>query len=94
MLPEDHPVTWLRRGDGLVGWGVAAEIRTRARTGSRTPTRGGAGSPRAAVVRNDVDEPGSGLVAFGTFAFADEPGRLASLVVPEVILGRRGEPPG
>ena len=28
LLPEDHPVTWLRRGDGLVGCGIAAEIRT------------------------------------------------------------------
>ena len=31
LLPEDHPVTWLRRGDGLVGCGVAAEIRTSGR---------------------------------------------------------------
>ena len=22
LLPEDHPVTWLRRGDGLVGCGI------------------------------------------------------------------------
>ena len=27
-----EPVTWLRRGEGLVGWGVAAEIRTRGAT--------------------------------------------------------------
>src|SRR6185295_2183249 len=28
LVPADRPVTWLRRGDGLVGWGVAAEVRT------------------------------------------------------------------
>ncbi|MET1060202.1 MAG: isochorismate synthase, partial [Nocardioides sp.] len=28
LLPLDAPVTWLRRGEGLVGWGVAAMIRT------------------------------------------------------------------
>ena len=29
LLPADaDPVTWLRRDEGLVGWGVAAEIRT------------------------------------------------------------------
>ena len=45
---------------------------------------------RRAIVRSDVDDPGTGLVAFGTFAFADEPGE-STLVVPEVILGRRGD---
>ena len=29
LLPTDSPVTWLRRGQGLVGWGRAAGIRTR-----------------------------------------------------------------
>ncbi len=33
--------------------------------------------------------PGSGLVCFGSFAFADEPGDSV-LVVPEVVVGRRG----
>jgi len=28
LLPAEHAVTWLRRDEGLVGWGVAAEIRT------------------------------------------------------------------
>jgi len=95
MLPEDHPVTWLRRGDGLVGCGVAAEIRTtgpgrfdEANTWWRELTA-------RAIVRSDVDEPGSGLVAFGTFAFADAAGpdrsSESTLVVPEVILGRRGD---
>jgi menaquinone-specific isochorismate synthase len=28
LLPSDAPVTWLRRDEGLVGWGVAAVIRT------------------------------------------------------------------
>ena len=27
-LPRQDPVAWLRRGDGLVGWGVAARLRT------------------------------------------------------------------
>ena len=32
LVPDDNPVTWLRRGDGIVGWGVAAEVRTRGAT--------------------------------------------------------------
>ena len=29
LLPADAPVSWLRRDEGLVGWGVAAVIRTK-----------------------------------------------------------------
>ena len=43
-----------------------------------------------AVVRDEVNEPGTGLVCFGSFAFADEPGDSV-LVVPEVVVGRRGD---
>jgi len=95
LLPEDHPVTWLRRGDGLVGCGVAAEIRTTGAGRFEEANSWWRDLTARAIVRSDVDEPGSGLVAFGTFAFSDESGRDRSsesvLVVPEVILGRRGD---
>jgi menaquinone-specific isochorismate synthase len=42
------------------------------------------------VVRDEVNEPGTGLVSFGSFAFADRPGDSV-LVVPEIVLGRRGD---
>ena len=42
----------------------------------------------AAVVRDDVGVPGSGLVCFGSFGFTDDD--PSELVVPEVIVGRRG----
>ena len=90
MLPEDHPVTWLRRGDGLVGCGVAAVVRPRGASRFEDANTWWRQVTARAIVRSDVDEPGSGLVAFGSFAFADEPGESA-LFVPEVILGRRGE---
>ena len=90
LLPADGPLAWLRRGEGLVGWGAAAVIRT---TGAdrfahaRDWWREHAGS---AVVRDEVARPGTGLVCFGSFAFADEPGDSV-LVVPEVVVGRRGD---
>jgi menaquinone-specific isochorismate synthase len=42
----------------------------------------------AAVVRDEVGVPGSGLVCFGSFGFTDDD--PSELVVPEVIVGRRG----
>src|SRR5207237_1262939 len=44
----------------------------------------------SAVVRDDLQLPGSGLVAFGSFAFADQPGDSV-LVVPRLLVGRRGD---
>jgi menaquinone-specific isochorismate synthase len=99
MLPEDHPVTWLRRGDGLVGCGVAAEIRTSGAGRFAEANAWWRDLTARAIVRSDVGEPGSGLVAFGTFAFSDHAGvdaggedpHQSTLVVPQVILGRRGD---
>ena len=89
LPPGPEVTTWIRRGDGLVGWGTAAVRRT---TGADrfTDARDWWDHQRStAVVRDEVGEPGSGLVCFGSFAFADEPGESV-LVVPEVVVGRRG----
>jgi menaquinone-specific isochorismate synthase len=90
LLPTDSPVTWLRRGNGLVGWGRAAGIRTRGATRFADAGKWWNEVTAAAVVRDEINEPGSGLVCFGSFAFADEPGD-SLLVVPEVVVGRRGD---
>ncbi|TCN40426.1 isochorismate synthase [Kribbella orskensis] len=87
-LPETGGLAWVRRGDGHVGWGVAARLAiaggnrfTEAQTWWQDLTG-------AAVVRDEVGVPGSGLVCFGSFGFTDaDP---SELVVPEVIVGRRG----
>ena len=90
LLPTDHPVCWLRGGSGLVGWGVAAEIRTSGPTRFADADAWWSEATARAVVRDEVAEPGSGLVCFGSFAFADQPGDSV-LVVPEVVVGRRGD---
>ncbi len=88
LLPQDAPVAWLRRGEGMVAWGVAAEVRTRGVTRFADADKWWTELVSRAVVHDAVDEPGSGLVCFGTFAFADDPGDSV-LVVPQVIVGRR-----
>ena len=90
LLPDDRPVTWLRRGEGLVGWGIAAEVRTTGATRFSDAGKWWAETTARAVVRDEVDEPGTGPVCFGSFAFADEPG-TSVLTVPEVVVGRRGD---
>jgi menaquinone-specific isochorismate synthase len=89
VLPLDDPVAWLRRGEGMVGWGVAAEVRTSGTTRFADADKWWTETTSRAVVRDEVEEPGTGLVCFGTFAFADDPGESV-LVVPEIVVGRRG----
>lgn len=94
LLPHDvdpHDlVTWLRDGDGLIGWGRAASIT---RSGPNRFAEADAWWRQVceqSVVRDAVDEPGTGPVAFGSFSFAAESETAATLVVPAVVVGRRG----
>lgn len=91
LLPTGaEPCTWLRRDKGLVAWGVAAEIRTRGGTRFSDADKWWAEIVARAQVADQVSEPGTGLVCFGSFAFADEPGESV-LSVPQIVVGRRGD---
>ena len=90
LLPEQDPVSWIRRGEGIVGWGVAARLETSGPTRFSDAVKWWSETVARADVEDEVAEPGTGLVCFGTFAFADEPGDSV-LVVPQVIVGRRGD---
>jgi len=90
LLPAEPPVAWVRRGEGLIGWGVAAVIRTSGPTRFSDAAKWWSELVGRAAIRDEVDEPGTGPVCFGSFAFADEPGHSV-LVVPRVVVGRRGD---
>ncbi|WP_232678300.1 isochorismate synthase MenF [Nocardioides sp. R-C-SC26] len=90
LLPADGPLVWLRRGEGLVAWGQAAAPRSAGPTRLADADKWWSETVARAVVDDAVGEPGTGLLCFGSFAFADEPGDSV-LVVPNVIVGRRGD---
>lgn len=90
LLPREQPVSWLRRGEGLVGWGVAARLETSGPTRFSDAVKWWSETVARADVEDHVGEPGTGPVCFGTFAFADEPGDSV-LVIPQVVVGRRGD---
>lgn len=90
LLPGDDALAWIRGGDGLVGWGVAAVTATSGPRRFDDAERWWESLRARAVVRDEVGLPGSGLVAFGSFAFADDPG-CSTLVVPQVLVGQRGD---
>ncbi len=90
LLPPETPLAWIRRGDGLVGWGEVAVLRTAGATRFADADKWWSELVARTEVDDAVGEPGTGPVCFGSFAFADEPGDSV-LVVPRVVVGRRGE---
>ncbi len=86
---RDRPLAFVRNGDGIVGIGEALRFTF---TGPDR-MRDAAAAWRAVVASATVDDPvqlrGSGLVAFGSFAFADDSAEESVLIVPRVVIGRR-----
>ncbi|MFP5309777.1 MAG: isochorismate synthase MenF [Actinomycetes bacterium] len=89
-LPPTDGVAWLQGEDGMVGIGAAARIDPGVGPGrTSVATDALARLAAGASVRDDVRVAGTGLVAFGSFTF-DVDTHGSSLVVPEVVVGRRG----
>lgn len=90
VLPHGG-MSWVRRGEGMVAWGEVARLDT---TGASRIDEADAWwrrISRHAVVRDDVQVPGTGLIAFGSFAFADSSAAGGALVIPRYVLGVRGD---
>lgn len=87
-LPQGA-AAFIRNGQGLVGYGEA--VRLSARGPRRLQEL--ADAWRELVAKTAVDDQvrvtGSGLVAFGAFAFADDSTAESVLIVPKVLLGVR-----
>ncbi len=90
LLPADHPMAWLRRGEGMVAWGVAASCRTSGPDRFTDAVDWWRAVSAAAQVDDAVGVPGSGLISIGSLAFADDPGESV-MVVPRVVVGVRGD---
>lgn len=93
LLPRTAPLAWVRRGEGIVGWGSVARIELPPGRLENSPLhladRVWSDLVAHALVRDVVGLPGSGLVAFGSFSFSTTSPAGAVLVVPEVVVGHR-----
>ena len=92
LLPDHGPeglLSWVRNGIGLVGWGRVLEFSASGPDRFAEAERWWHDLAARAVVRDEVDVHGTGLVCFGSFPFADDSHEPARLVVPSTIVGRR-----
>ncbi len=93
-----HPLAWLRRGEGMVALAGAARVAMlsvdAADASGRSRAARLAHAWRELAATADVDDavglPGTGLVGFGALAFDDASASASSIIVPSAIVGRRG----
>jgi len=89
-VSPDQVSSWVRRGEGLVGWGRALEFRATGTGRFAEAQEWWRSVVNHAVIRDDVILPGTGPVAFGSISFSADSPAGAVMVVPEVLVGQRG----
>ena len=73
-LPHADPVAWVRDGEGLIGWGVAARLEVRGNERFSRTQRWWSTLCATLDIDDTVSMPGTGPVAFGSFSFDPESG--------------------
>jgi menaquinone-specific isochorismate synthase len=87
-LPE-NPMVYIRAGEGLVGWGEAVRLEATGPNRIASLAKQWRELAELATVDDRVNLPGTGLVAFGSMAFADTSEVKSALIVPQILLGVR-----
>lgn len=81
MLPAGENVCWVRRGEGMVGWGVAARLQVRGVERFARTQRWWAELCERLTVDDSVSVPGTGPIAFASYAF--DANDASEVVVPD-----------
>lgn len=89
LLSVDSPLLWWRRGDGMVGIGVVETLSFSGKTRIKDAGAVWREVAGAATVSDAVNVAGSGLMAFGTFAFRSTSEIPSVLIIPRLVVGQR-----
>jgi menaquinone-specific isochorismate synthase len=91
IVDARDPLGFIRNGDGIVGLGVALRLEFSGASRLQDAAEAWRAVVAAATVTGPVARAGTGLVAFGSFAFADDSDSTSVLIVPSLVVGRRGD---
>ena len=88
LLPSDPPLSWVRNGEGLVGWGVHATTTVTGKDRFEKARDWWHRQLETLAISDSVHASGTGPVLFTSFSFDrnDE----SVLVIPKVIVGQKG----
>ena len=89
LLPTDTQYSWVRGGDGLVGWGEYASIKVSGKDRFDQVRAWWHQQLETFSVSNAVHGSGTGPVLFTSFSFDRNEESIA--VIPRIIVGKKGE---
>lgn len=89
LLPDAEPLTWVRGGDGLVGWGVYASITLTGKNRFQDARDWWHEQLEKLAVADSVHATGTGPILFTSFSFSPE--EESVLIIPEVVVGKRAD---
>jgi len=88
LLPDKAPLSWVRRGEGLVGWGVHATTIITGENRFKQAREWWHQQLEKLSVTDTVHSFGTGPILFTSFAFS--PDEDSVLIIPKVLVGTRG----
>lgn len=89
LLPDLNPFTWVRNGEGLVGWGVHASTKVKGANRFEDARNWWHQQLDTLEINNEVHGPGTGPVLFTSFSFDED--EESEIVIPKVIVGTRNQ---
>lgn len=87
LLPDSAPVSWVRGGDGLVGWGSYATTKVSGTNRFNDARNWWHQQLEKLAISDSVHVSGTGPILFTSFSF--DQNEESVLVIPEVIVGMR-----
>ncbi len=88
LLDHHEPLLWMRRNQGLAGIGTVLRLEFSGPTRLTDAAAAWREVVAAATVTDPLSRTGTGLLAFGAFAFDASSAQTSVLIVPQVIVGR------
>lgn len=89
LLSAGHPLAFIRGNDGVIGLGEALRLTFSGPSRISDAAAAWRAISEASSTTDPVELPGTGLVAIGSFSFADDSAAESVLIVPRVVIGRR-----
>ncbi len=89
LFPDAQPLSWVRGGDGLVGWGIHASTIVKGPHRFRDARTWWHEELKKLAVTDSVHLTGTGPILFTSFSFSPE--EESVLVIPQVIVGKRAD---
>ena len=88
LLPEGEPLSWVRNGEGLVGWGIYARRTVRGVDRFRIAREWWRQQCETFAISDPINSTGTGPILFASFSF--DPEEESHLIIPSVVVGARG----